>query len=370
MLFGIKESVAIRETFPFIKNMSSKLPNAAPIPDRPPLHLRGGFLCIAAPVVLTEACLSAPAVRAFRHFRPNSTLAIVCPESQTALWEVMKEVDHVISYPDKASARQIAKAIQGCKVQFESAIAWEAGEVAKAFYKLNILQRLGYPAKSLKSYLTDPVNVVVDSGPIEHRVRFYLNLVHGLGGSPFVKKTFITPELAKLPAKPLIVLSPASEYGMTYQWPVENFVLLVEAYEAAHGEADWLVISADSNNCKGLANEELKNKLGEKVKVDAESWEISQTLDELTRCSAVVSSDNILAHLAAHVGLPAAVVFGPNEPEWKRPLGRQSRVVREHVACSPCFLAKCPLDMRCQDEVSVQMVLSQLEEALAERVAS
>ncbi len=71
--------------------------------------------------------------------------------------------------------------------------------------------------------------------------------------------------------------------------------------------------------------------------------------------------------MAAHVGLPAAVVFGPNEPEWKRPLGKQSRVIREHVACSPCYLPKCPMDLRCQDEVTPEMVAVALEEALVVR---
>ena len=68
--------------------------------------------------------------------------------------------------------------------------------------------------------------------------------------------------------------------------------------------------------------------------------------------------------MAAHIGLPAAVIFGPNAPEWKRPLGKQSIVVRDHVACSPCFLDKCPLDSRCQTQVTVDMVVDALEQAL------
>ena len=156
--------------------MSSKLPDAAPIPDRPPLHLKGGFLCVAAPIALTEACLAAPAVRALRNFRPESTMAVICPETQEPLWQKMSELNHVITYPEKASSRQIAKIIADHEVNFESAICWEPSEVAKAFHRLDILQRLGYPAKGVEKYLTDPIHVVLDPGPIEHRVR--LSLIH------------------------------------------------------------------------------------------------------------------------------------------------------------------------------------------------
>ena len=42
-------------------------------------------------------------------------------------------------------------------------------------------------------------------------------------------------------------------------------------------------------------------------------------------------------------------------------------VIREHVACSPCYHAKCPLDLRCQNEVTVEMVVEGLEQAILMR---
>ena len=44
----------------------SKLPEAAPIPDKPPIHIKGGNLVVASPTSITEACFSVPAVRASR----------------------------------------------------------------------------------------------------------------------------------------------------------------------------------------------------------------------------------------------------------------------------------------------------------------
>lgn len=319
----------------------SKLPDAVPCPDKPPLHLRGGYLCVAAPHDLTEACFSVPAVRALRHFRPQSTLVILCPESQAPVWKMMNELNEVITYPDNASARQIGKLLAGNDTRFESAISWEAGEAAKAFARAEILQRLGYPAPGLARFLTDTVEVVLPPSPIEHRVRHYLNFVKKLGGDAFVKINFQTHPLGAAPQPFRIALAQGSQYGESYQWPQEKFKEVVAEIERRYPDTVWVNIVSKSD--------------------------VGENLSELCECSALLACDSEIAHLAAHVGLPSAVIFGPNEPEWKRPLGKQSHVVREHVACSPCYLAKCPLDHRCQNDVTVEMVVDALVLALSSR---
>lgn len=343
--------------------MSSKLPDEDLLPEHPSLHLKDGFLCVAAPLSLTEACFAVPAVRALHHFRPESKIAVICPDFQEALWQGVSELDYVITYPERATSRQIARILSEYEVSFVSAICWGGGEVAKAFQRVDIPQRLGYPTKELGKHLTGSIDVFTEIGPIEHRVRYYLNLVQFLGGEPFVRSSFATKPLLLPSKKPRIVLAPESEYGASHEWPLENFVDLVERYEISEGEVDWIILSSKINpEPSGL-----KQLLGDRVEDYTTEWDMGETLSGLRSCSGLVASDCELAHLAGYVGLPAVVVFGPNEPEWKRPLGKQSRVVREHVACSPCYMAKCTVDMRCQGEVTVAMVLEQLKLAVVER---
>jgi len=71
-----------------------------------------------------------------------------------------------------------------------------------------------------------------------------------------------------------------------------------------------------------------------------------------------------VTHLAAHVGATCVTWFGPNDPGWKRPLGRRHVVVRRHVECAPCFLPKCPLDGRCQRELDALRVWNAVREKL------
>ncbi len=348
----------------------SKLPDAVPCPDKPPLCLRGGYLCVAAPLEFREACFSVPALRALRRMRPQATLAVLCPESQQPLWKSVTELDGVIVYPDKASSRKIARILADEDTRFESAIAWEAGEAAKAFARVEVLQRLGYPAAKLAKYLTDTVEVVLEPGPIQHRVRHYLNLVKKLGGDAFVKSNFQPPPLPPAPEKLRVALAPASEYGVSYQWPIERFKEVVEIMTERYREIEWVILGVGREAAQHERCEELSNRLGGEVRNYSGEWGLEKTLQSLPHCSVLLACDGETAHLAAHVGLPAVVIFGPDEPEWRRPLGKQSHVLREHVACSPCYLSRCPLDHRCLNEVTVEQVVEELGGVLALRYGS
>ncbi|NWK57202.1 hypothetical protein HW115_16385 [Verrucomicrobiaceae bacterium N1E253] len=319
----------------------STLPDAAPIPEEPARHLKGGVLLVVAPVDLAEAFFSVPAVRALKHFRPMGSITVLCVESQREMWDAMPEVDAVVDYPLGSSARKLHALIKGGESThsfFDSAVLWEPGAAALAVMRARVLQRFGYPAKGLVKCLTDPVERVTDPGPIEHRVRYYLGLVQELGADAFVRQNFQTIPLPEKPRSIRIAVAVESEYGSAYQWPEAKLETLKHAMEEKYGAVQWVAI-----------------RKGEPL------------IPQLQSCTALLASDGEVAHWASFVGLPAVVVFGPGEPDWKRPLGKQSLVVREHVACSPCYLAECPMDHRCMDGASVERVMAALESAMAER---
>jgi len=320
----------------------SKLPDAAPIPDKPPLSLKGGCLCVASPVDFAEACFSVPAVRALKSYRPMGTIVIYCPEILAPLWKTVSGIDDIIVYPDRLPVRKMALLLEESDHHFDSAILWEPGEAAQALAKAGIVQRLGYPARKLEKHLTDAVSPVVTPGPIEHRVRYYLNFVQKLGADAYVRGNFRHHPLPPGPEKWRIAVASNSEYGEAYNWPAEKFDEVKSLIETRHGQVEWVMLESP----------------------------LEARLQQLNQCSALLACDGEASHLAAHLGLPAVVIFGPGEPDWKRPLGKQSRVVREHVACSPCYLSKCPLDHRCQQEVTAEQVADELESALSDRVRS
>jgi heptosyltransferase-2 len=69
-------------------------------------------------------------------------------------------------------------------------------------------------------------------------------------------------------------------------------------------------------------------------------------------------------HLADFLGVPLVAVFGSTEPALTGPRGPRSRVIRQQVECSPCFLRECPIDFRCMREVPTDAVVAAVLQAV------
>lgn len=331
-----------------------EMPQAAPIPDRPPLHLKGGYLAIASPDSIPEAAFSIPAIRALRAVRPMGTFVAVAPPPTAPLFRKMPEIKKVVEVSPADSPRKIGQLLRETGIPFDSAISWEDSSIARAFAKIQIKQRLGFPKEKLAKFLTDPVAVSQKAGPIQHRVQDYLLFTKKLGADPFQPSNFATPERPPGPEKPLIAIAPGSDFGPAAQWPLERFLEVASLF----AEENDVIVLPSSDRCspsKELAKS-LNLPLGEP---DTESL-----LEQLGRCTALIANDSSLPHLASFVGTPSVVLFGPNEPEWKRPLGKIHKGIREHVACSGCLLNKCPLDHRCMNEIETKQVIRQAREIL------
>ncbi len=338
-----------------------KMPAALPVPTEAKFYLKGESLVVVAPAGVIESCLAVPAVRALKAFRPMSKFTVLCDADSAVLWPALGF--DVLSYPVGSSARKIASLCKG--KDFDSAVIWQACEAAKALKKLNVEQRVGYPAKGLEACLTQAISVPSAPGPIEHRVRFYLKLVDQLGAPAFVAANFITLD-KRQPSGPLtICLSPRSNLGASHEWVGPGWLKVVQSFEKHWGQpVRWLLIGEDYPELE-QAFADAGVEIAERVAADPGSQ-----LNAMVRSHAVLTVDSDTPHLAAYLGVPAVVLFGPNEPAWKRPLGKQHRVVREHVCCSPCFAAKCVLDLRCMHRIKPSAVLAQLTSVVSELVLS
>ena len=357
-----------------MSELSDALPDALSDPaacyDEPRLNMMGGAICVVAPLDLIETSFVVPAVRALKSARPERMLVVLCIDEQLPMWQLMSQVDLVISYGSKATSRQIAKLLVDVETVFESSIVWEACEAAKALAHAGVLQRFGYSFKGVAKYLTDPMELLVTPAPIEHRVRHYLNLVEKLGVEAYTRESFAAEALRPAPKRIRIAIAPASDMGESYEWPLERYAEVVRLVNEHYDDVVWTIVG-DINSKQSQAKcMELRAMLGGVVKDLSLECGLRALLSELPHYSALLACDNHTAHIAAHVGLPAVVVFGPNEPDWKRPIGKQSRVVREHVACSPCYLPKCKIDLRCQEQVAAEKVANELVKALQDRCSS
>jgi ADP-heptose:LPS heptosyltransferase len=330
-----------------------KLPEIAPIPDKPPVHLKGGAVVVASPESITEACFCVPAVRALRNARPHASIAVLTPDSIAPLWNSVLGLNDLITYPDAASVKEIVEILKAGPFNAESSLAWEASNAAVALAKAKVAQRLGYDFKPLNKRLTDKLKITGQNGPVEHRVRYYMGLVEQLGIEGYVAKSFETPPLPPRPDPVRIGLVPGSILGASYRWNIDRFRELGESLLKNH-QVELIILSYP-----GRANEanQLAERFDGNVKNLADEFDLGGLLNALPHCSLLVSNDGAVTHLASHLGLPTVALFGPGDPVTTRPLGRQHIVLSQHLDCSPCNQPSCPLDHhRCMEELTVARV--------------
>lgn len=175
---------------------------------------------------------------------------------------------------------------------------------------------------------------------------------------------------------PYVALHPGvGTFSLARQWPVARLAA-VGAALAADGYR--LVITGGPDALARAAADELRLHLGATPAHDLTGRsDVPTTAAVYAGAALFVGSDSGMAHLAASVGTPCAIVFGPSNHrawapygavEWNPggdlPPGARVVVVRDTIACSPCFYTGytlgrpegCP-SRNCLDHVQASDVL-------------
>ncbi|MDB4141877.1 MAG: glycosyltransferase family 9 protein [Akkermansiaceae bacterium] len=298
-----------------------------------------GATIIASPEAYEEACFSIPAVRALHY--AGAKITVTAAEKLVPLWESVTEVSEVI--PHNGSARKLAKLVGG----FAQSLAWEDGPPAVAFSKAGIAKRSGPPADKLAKLLTDPLVIEHKVGPAVHRVRHYLLIAEKMGAEPFDAVNFQPPPRATSDGVTRIGIAPGSDFGPSSEWPLARFQELAQHF----GSGEFIIFPSPDRPKPAQA---LAKELGNRATLAP--TDLAGQLALLAKCDLLIGNDGAIPHLAAHLGTRCLTLFGPNDPTWKRPLGTIHAIVHQLGPCSSCFLAKCPLDHRCLNEITVEEV--------------
>jgi len=92
--------------------------------------------------------------------------------------------------------------------------------------------------------------------------------------------------------------------------------------------------------------------------------DLALTAAVLEASDVLVTNDTGPAHIAAAVGCPVVVIFGPTDPVTTRPFSDSAEVVRRPPDCAPCMLRDCPIDHRCMTAITPEVVFEHAARAL------
>jgi lipopolysaccharide heptosyltransferase II len=91
----------------------------------------------------------------------------------------------------------------------------------------------------------------------------------------------------------------------------------------------------------------------------------------LAGADVLVTPDSGLLHLASAVGTATVSLFGASNKEKWAPKGREHRILSAELPCSPCsafgYTPRCPIDIECLRQISVEDVLTAILELLAQQ---
>lgn len=308
-------------------------------------------MLVAAPERWDEGCFAVPALRALT--ASGLGIGILCREEQADFWKTLPGLA-VLTISPKQKAKAAAAEIRG---NWQAALVWEPGFAADAVKIADVPRRLGPDERKLRKLLTHPL--AFSEKPLEHRVRFYLSAVEQMGIQTQNPEFFVPAAIGIEPVAGAVLLCPDSDFGASHEWPLERWLDTGKRLL----DAGRRVTVAGVDGGRGLGKR-LAAELGEGVEFFHAS-PLAGALPLLAVHGLVIAADGSLPHLAAHVGGTCVTLFGPNDPAWKRPLGKRHAVVKRHVECAPCLLAKCPMDLRCQNELETGRVWTAVSEKLA-----
>jgi len=347
-------------------------------------------ILVRAPNWVGDAVISLPALDAVRRKFPAAELVVLARPSVAGLYRERAGISGVIVFDHRGrhrGVRGVWRLAGELRAQrFDLAVLFQNAFRAALLAALaGIPQRLGYARDARGPLLTHAIPVPRPAEVPPHETYYYLELVRRAGwleSLPVVERIPLLPSpplvgemgerLRKLgldegaPRRLRVVLAPGANYGSAKCWLPERYAAL----------ADRLVEAA--NAAVLLCGTSAEAQLGEAIATQMRTKPISligqTSLEEflalLPHTDLFIGNDSGAMHLAAGVGLPQVIIFGPTDEAGTGPINPRARLVKEPVSCSPCFLRHCPVDHRCMTRVGIERVWQAVESALAERRAA
>ena len=313
---------------------------------------------------LGDAVMSIPAVRAIKRGRVDAHVTILTPAKLAEVWKSVAEVDEIVTIEPGESVFAVAKKLRG---KFEVAILFPNSlRVALEVWLAGIPRRVGYPGHHRRALLDQvfaPKKKKKDLRPPPHQVHQYLALAEFVGADiqGALEQPGEKPRVTN--ARPIIGLCPGAEYGPAKRWLPERFAEVVRTVQE-RTNAEWKVFGVEKD--RPISDAIISTAAVPCTDLVGKT-SLAQLMDELRTCDLLLTNDTGTMHLATLLGVPTVSIFGSTEPTLTGPLGPHHRVLRHHVACSPCFLRDCPIDFRCMTAIGVPEVVEAVLTALPDR---
>ncbi len=274
---------------------------------------------------------------------PECEIDVLAPDWCRALIERMPEIAHSIAMPvghgrlQLGVRRRLAATL--AERQYDQAIVLPNSlKSALVPWLAGIPLRTGWLGEMRYGLLNDPRKLRPQAFPrmVERYVALACPPLRSAAELPPIRQPRLTVSSAGqaqaqaefgLPAEGLIGICPGAEFGPAKRWPDYHYAELcrqlidqgrpVAAFGSVKDAEVVAGIAAQLSPAQQASFYQLAGKTS-----------LPQVIDLLAACTAVVTNDSGLMHVAAAVGTPLVALYGPTSPEFTPPLSDKAEVIR------------------------------------------
>jgi heptosyltransferase-2 len=318
-------------------------------------------LLVRGPNWIGDAVMAEPALQALRRRFSAADITLLAKPAVADLFNGHPLIDRILLYEDPGRHTGLlgkwTLAARLRRENFQLAVLFQnAFEAALLTCLAGIPVRYGYATDGRAFLLTDPVPVP-DPRTVLHQVRYYLSMLRPLGVQEEAQppRLYVSEEEERKAAERLA----GSVYGGAKRWLPERFALaadrLADGWRNRTGRpAKTLVVGGPGEERLGQA---IGTGMRNRPVVLSGRTTVRELMAVIKRCNLFLSNDTGPMHIAEAFGVPLVAIFGPTDPRVTAPFENDGTLVRHPVECSPCFLRECPIDHRCMQGITVEMVV-------------
>lgn len=319
-----------------------------------------------------DSVMTVPALRALRRLLPDAKITLATRPFAKGIFSEVDFIDDVLVYDRRNAFSVVSQVREWRRREFDLAVLFQnAFEAALIPFLAGVPTRLGYATESRQGLLTHPLPLP-DWRSSKHEVFYYLYLItaleQSLSGTSTVcesdpdisltisesRKNEATELLRSYGVddeKTVVAICPGSINSRAKRWPAESYAALADRLL----EQQQQVVLIGSRDEIDVTNEVTNRMRNQPVVLTGKT-----TLDQITAVlglvDLVVTNDTGPAHIAAALGSPTIVIFGPTNPLTTRPFSFKAEILRHPPDCAPCMLRDCPIDHRCMTAITVDEV--------------
>jgi heptosyltransferase-2 len=329
-----------------------------------------------------DTAITIPALRELRLLLPHAHITLATRAGNAGLLTDADFIDDLLISRDE-SWKSVRSEIQKWKCgNFDLAVLFpNSFQTALIPGLARVPLRLGYATQGRSFLLTHPLETPAWRNE-RHEVYYYLNIISALemmlqknsepanrepdfgltvSDERSVRARAALHSLGVAEGRPLVALCPGSINSRAKRWPAERYAGLGDRLIEELGAEVLLIGSANEQDVSLAVAKQMRNEPA----IATGSSSLAEATAILNLADLLVTNDTGPAHIAAALGRPTIVIFGPTNPLTTRPFSANSEIIRHPPDCAPCMLRDCPIDHRCMTAISVEDVFERARASLA-----